>query len=202
MTNATPISSIAALATVASLTAAIAAGFATQNSGLLSLIPPGETEPDAVGRELSLGLSAYTAWATLLLMIPAFIAVWMRNRSATAWSIWYAFWAASFVAYIVHLGISMFGFFGGDFAWMTSSSRVSAFWPGMALALWWPIDLWLARSDETRAIAIQRVALHIGAFVLFFGGSAVKGELATIRILGVVFLAATLAGGVQYWRSR
>jgi hypothetical protein len=192
MGSSPPINSIAALTTLAILSAAIIASFSTQSMGLLSLIPPDATEPDALGRELSLGLSAFTAWATVVLLIPAYVAVWFRNRSARAWQLWLAFWAAGFVAYIVHLVISMFGFFGGDFAWMTSSTRVSAFWPGMALAIWWPIDLWLARRPETTPIAVQRVVLHIGAFVLFFGGSAVKGELGAIRLIGYVLLAATI----------
>ena len=125
MSESTPINSIAALATATTLSAAIAAGFTTQNMGLLSLIPPDATEPDAIGRELSLGLSAFTAWATTLLLIPAHVAVWFRNRSARAWQVWLAFGAAGYVAYVVHLAIAMFGLFGGALGNWAMSRKAS-----------------------------------------------------------------------------
>ncbi|RLJ60697.1 hypothetical protein BCF46_0900 [Litoreibacter meonggei] len=92
MTDTNPINSIAALATMTILSAAIAAGFTPQNMGLFGLTPPDFSDPDAIGLEVSLGLSAFTAWASVMLLIPAYVAVWFRNRSARAWQAWMAFW--------------------------------------------------------------------------------------------------------------
>lgn len=168
-------------------------------SGIMSLTSPGGTEPDAVGREFWLYLSAFTAWVTTLLLIPVFAAVWVRSRSTQAYAIWHAFWSAGLVAYLAHLAVSMFGFFGGDFAWMTRSTRVSAFWPGMILAVWWAVDVWLAKTrDDMGWVAVQRGLVHVLAFVLFVGGSAVKGELLTIRGIGVVLSVVAVAAALNW----
>ncbi|WP_339106803.1 hypothetical protein [Roseovarius rhodophyticola] len=82
---------------------------------------------------LALYQSAFTAWAALILLIPAY-AYYLSQGANRGWL---AFWTVSYLAYLVHLYVSAFLFFGGDFAWMTSSSRVSAFWPGMLLIPWW-----------------------------------------------------------------
>ncbi len=179
------------------------AAWVLYDSGLMSLIPPGATEPDAIGREFWLYLSAFTAWVTTLLLIPAFVAVWMRRRSVEAYAIWHAFWGAGLVAYLIHLAVSMFGFFGGDFAWMTNSSRVSAFWPGMVLAVWWTVDLWLARSrDDQGWVAVQRGVVHVMAFVLFVGGSAVKGELIMIRGIGLLLSVLSVPAALNWLMKR
>lgn len=177
--------------------AAVAAAYALQDSGAMSLIPPGGAEPDAAGREFWLHLSAYSAWVATVLLIPSYLFALSPDRGTD----WRAFWAASFVAYIIHLAISAFGFFGGDFAWMTNSSRVSAFWPGMALALWWGLDMALSRRTGGW-ITAQRVGVHLLAFVLFFGGSAVMGELLTIRVIGAALLAVALIAVIRWLRLR
>ena len=182
---------------------AYVAALQMKDTGLMSLTPPGGTEPDAIGREFWLYLSAFTAWVTTLLLIPVFVTVWTRRRSERAYAIWHGFWAAGLVAYLIHLAVSMFGFFGGDFAWMTNSSRVSAFWPGMILALWWAIDLWLARSrPDTGWVAVQRVGVHVLTYVLFVGGSAVKGELLTIRGIGLVLSVLAVASALIWVTKR
>lgn len=95
----------AASLTLALLASAFALANYTHDSGLLSLIPPPtdanpNPDPDVTqDRVFSLYLSAYTAWAALILLIPAYIFVWFQNRYQS----WLAFWAASYVAYVVHL---------------------------------------------------------------------------------------------------
>lgn len=175
------------------MAAALIAAMMLKDTGSMSLIPPGGTAPDAEGREFWLHLSAYSAWVTTLLLIPAYLFVLSADRAPD----WRAFWAAGYVAYLIHLAISAFGFFDGDFAWMTNSSRVSAFWPGMVLALWWGVDVLLSHRSGGW-VNIQRVAVHIMAFVLFFGGSTVMGELLTIKIIGYLLLAVTLVSTIRW----
>lgn len=186
---------------------ALVVSYVFHQSGILSLVPPASaSDPapaaDAVGLEFMLWLSATTAWASLILLIPVFGAVWFRNRSRTAWLIWLNFWTVSWIAYAVHIAVSGFGFFDGDFAWMTTSSRVSAFWPGMILLLWWPLDIWLARGAETGWIKTQRLAVHISTFVLFFGGSAVKGETLTVKAMGAILALGLLTAGFRYFWNK
>jgi len=178
---------------------AFLAAWITQGWNLLSLTPPATEAvptpaPDvAVGEELSLYQSAYTAWAALVLLIPAYLFIWGRP------SAWLAFWTTSYLAYLVHLAVSGLVFFGGDFAAMTSSSRVSAFWPGMGIVLWWGIDIALAlASTRGRWVTAQRVALHLLVLVLFVGGSAVKGELMMVQLIGWALLGLALAAGLKW----
>lgn len=181
-----------------------------QDTGLLSLTPPPSLTDVTPANDmpsagaLPLYQAALTAWATVILLIPAYIAVWRRNVSDQDWAIWLAFWTVSYVAYAIHIYVSAFWFFEGDFARMTASSRVSAFWPGMILLIWWPIDISVALKNrqESQYIKGQRLVLHVATFVLFFGGSAVKGELVTIKLLGLALAGATLVGMWQWIKGR
>ncbi|WP_420861146.1 hypothetical protein [Algirhabdus cladophorae] len=183
----------------------IAAGF-WQGSGWLSLTPPASVTvpnpaPDVIaGAELPLYQAAFTAWAVLLLLIPAYGTVWRRHKPLEA-QVWLAFWTVSWVAYAVHLYVSMFWFFGGDFAAMTTSTRVSAFWPGLVIALWWPLDAALAlRGVPDRGwVWGQRVVIHVLVLVLFVGGSAVKGELNTVKLIGALLLVVALLAMVRWF---
>ena len=188
------------------LVLAFIAAWALQSSGLLSLTPPPSSAVPAPGPDveldaaLSLYQSAFTAWVALSLLIPTYWAFWFRNSSNRAWTIWLASWAIGAIAYLVHLGVSMFGFFGGDFGWMMTSTRVSAFWPGMIIAVWWPLDVLLAlrKGESAGWIRIQRYAIHLIVLILFIGGSAFKGELLVVRVIGVLLILATVIGFLKW----
>ena len=185
---------------------AFTAAYYLQNANLLSLIPPptdanpNPTADVTPARVLSLYQSAFTAWAALLLLIPAYIFVWFRAHYAS----WLAFWAVSYVAYVIHLYVSAFWFFEGDFAAMTSSSRVSAFWPGMAILVWWGVDVLIGLAKtQGKWVTIQRVIVHVLVLVLFVGGSAVKGETAVVQLMGwALFGAGVGALVVSYLNTR
>ncbi len=171
-----------------------------EGSGLLSTVPPAteanpNPQPDTDETTiLALYQSAFTAWAALILLIPAY-AYYLSQGANRAWLV---FWTVSYLAYLVHLYVSAFLFFGGDFAWMTSSSRVSAFWPGMLLIPWWGVDIALAfKGLEARWVRLQRGILHLGTFVLFFGGSAIKGETITIKALGVALALVAVVSVIK-----
>ncbi|MEO0829682.1 MAG: hypothetical protein AAFY03_04400 [Pseudomonadota bacterium] len=197
---------VAGLATLCLVLLALMAAWLLKDAGLLSRVPPGaDGTPDvAEGEALGLYQAAFTGWAALLLLIPTYIGFWFRNVSAVARSVWLAFWTFGAIAYLIHLAFSMFGFFGGDFAWMTSSTRVSAFWPGMIIAVWWPLDALLAHArDETaRWIRVQRIVLHVIVLILFVGGSLGTGELMTVRVLGLILLITALGSLVRWVITR
>lgn len=176
-----------------------------QSAGWLSFVPPAtelvpNPAPDTDAENaLALYQSAFTAWSALLLLIPAY---WFYLTQGAGRS-WLAFWVASYAAYILHLYVSAFLFFAGDFEWMTSSSRVSAFWPGMALVLWWALDILFALKGLSHAwVRAQRGVLHLATFVLFFGGSAIKGEMMLIKLIGAVFAVVVVAGLLTARRRR
>ncbi len=184
---------IAGAALMVLVAASFIAASVFQRSGLLSLVPPlTEANPNPAAdvtpdRVLSLYQSAFTAWAALILLVPAYIFVWFR----THYDRWLAFWAVSYVAYVIHLYVSAFWFFEGDFTAMTTSSRVSAFWPGMVILIWWGVDVLIGMAKmQAKWITVQRVVVHVLVFVLFVGGSAVKGETALIQLMGWALFGA------------
>ena len=194
---------IASVLTAGLLAAAFAGAALFYDSGWLSLVPPDSDVTDvAFGQERSLYQSAFTAWAAVILLIPVYATVWVRNRGA--WHVWSAFWTMSWIAYAVHIYVSAFGFFDGEFEWMTSSTRVSAFWPGMLILIWWLIDAVIALRSRTegRLVLGSRVLIHLAVLVLFVGGSAVKGETMGIKVLGVALAVVALAALGRWYTGR
>ena len=208
MTDVKSIWRISFAAMIASVIGAFLAALTLQNAGLLSLVPPVTWEnPEPVadviqGEELSLYASAFTAWAALFLLLPVYVFVWSARRSETDYTVWLAFWTVSFFAYLIHLAVSMFWFFGGDFEAMTTSSRVSAFWPGMIICLLWGFDIRLGlRKVKGFAVIVYRSVVHLMVFVLFFGGSAFTGELTSVKMLGMALFAAMITGMTLWLRD-
>ena len=170
--------------------------YLTQNSGFLSPIPPAGSdgtifEADvADDAQFKLYFAAFSAWAALALFVPATV-YFCLNGDDTNWRFW---WTAGFTAFAIHMFWAIVIFFGGDMGQVMSSTRVSAPVPGLVLLIWWAVDVALSWIDaKGRAITIQRIILHIGAFILFIGGSAATGETALIRILGTAAALIILA---------
>lgn len=205
MSEAKHIWRIAILAACALIAAAFAGAAILQDSGMLSLIPPptqanptpaADVTPERIP---ALYQSAFTAWAALILLIPAYIFVWFR----THYSKWLAFWATSYAAYVVHLYVSAFWFFEGSFEAMTTSSRVSAFWPGMVILVWWGFDVAIGvMKTHAKWVTVQRAVIHMLVFVLFVGGSAVKGETALIQLIGWALLGTGVGALVVAFLNR
>lgn len=197
----------AACATVAAISAAFIGAGITAETGIMSLSPPAtdahpNPAPD-VRTPLILHQAAFTAWAALALAIPAFVAFPLRRVSDSAARIWRPFWTAAYIAFLVHMLWSMGAFFGWDFDWMRNTPRVSAFWPGIAVLFWWPMDLILAwRGHGAAWVEIQRAILTAVLFVLFVGGSTVTGELWPVRGLGLILFGAMIAAMLIRIRAR
>ena len=155
---------------------------------LFSLAPPCpelpcNTTPFSESQRLDLNRTFFTAWAALILITPALCTFWFRRTSEVAARYWLAFWTISFIAFLVHFYWSVFVMFGGEwsriFSKVENGGRVTAPVFDTIFTVWWGIDVllaWLIPSEKG-LIRIQRVLVHISAFVLFLLGSVKEGEL-------------------------
>ena len=175
---------------------------ATRHDKLFSLSPPppkdapGTTQPpDLVeAQRLDLHRTFFTAWAALILVIPALCLYPFRRSSRTAAGYWLAFWTAAALAFAVHLYWAMIVIFDGDWGRISTSTRVSAAVIDTVFAVWWGLDVLLAWAvaRENLLIRIQRAVVHLLAAVLFIAGSAIEGEIWLSRALGYVLAGAVV----------
>jgi hypothetical protein len=199
---------LAALAFLVVVGGAFVAASLTQRQPLFSLSPPGQSAHDVEeSRRLVLHRTFFTAWAALILATPAFCTFWFRSSSARAAHYWLAFWSVGYLAFMIHFYWAVFIFFDADWGRIFNTPRVSAPVPDILLVAWWGIDVllgWLGLS-ETVLMRIQRTAVHLLAFVLFFAGSALEGELPLSHALGFLMGGAVLMSFVLWlirWRVR
>jgi hypothetical protein len=123
----------------------------------------------------------FTIWVTIVLLTPA-LCFHIFSRSDGANSYWRAFWTFSYLALLTHLYWTVFGTFHGDAAAIFHSQEGVATDPERVvdhpgadffLAAWWGLDVLLAWlvSDDRKWVRIQRGAVHLLAFVMFFGAT-------------------------------
>jgi hypothetical protein len=194
---------LAAICLLVAVAAAYAGASATQTQDLFSLTPPPSkgapagtvVAPDTTSR-LVLHRTAFTAWAALVLAAPALCAFLFRRTSG--W--WLAFWTVGFAGFAVHVYWAVFMFFGGDWNRMMHSTRVSVPITDTLFTLWWGVDVLLAwmTVGEGKLIAVERWLVHLMAFILFFAGAALQGDLALSRALGWGLLTAVAISVVAH----
>jgi len=195
---------IAGLCLAIVLGGAFAGAARTQHDPIFSLSPPKSTTPDLTeAQRLDLHRTFFTAWATILLLIPALCSFPFRRTSPPAAGWWLAFWTASFIAFAVHLYWAIWVIFGGDWSRITNTTRVSAPILDTVLAVWWALDVLLAWAipRENRFIAIERTVVSLLAFVLFVAGSALEGEILLSKVLGFLLGGAVVISGIA-WIAR
>ena len=200
---------VAVLSLVFLLAAAFVGAWYTQDQALFSLLPPGGGSPDMqAAQRLDLHRTFFTVWAALLLVIPALCLFPFRRRWAWAARNWLAFWTVALLAFLVHFYWAVEVIFGHDWGRISHTTRVSAPVLDTVFTLWWVMDValaWLHRRPA-RWIEVQRVLVHVLAFVLFFMGAAREGELLTSRVLGYTLAAAVLVSVIGWligrWRAR
>ena len=174
---------------------AFVAAWAWQDKGWLD-VPEGQ-----VGDVRALYQAAFTGIAATALLIPAFAAFFFRNRAPRVWRLWEAFWTAAYVAYLVHFGWSLWAIYGGDVRAAVALSHIPQFWPAIVIALWWPVDLWLASRDADEAWwdGAQRWVLHGTVLGLFVWSAAWEGELLATKVAGFALAGATIASAFDAW---
>lgn len=194
---------LAAICLVIVLSGAFLAASLTQDKPIFSLSPPREktappdipVKPDLEEvQRLDLHRTFFTAWAALILVIPALCTFLFRRSSKSADRYWLAFWTVSFIAFLAHFYLAVVVIFKNDWTKIFATTRVSAALPDTIFTIWWGLDVllaWLILSEK-RWIRVQRALVHLLAFVLFFAGSALEGELGLSRALGMAMGIAVL----------
>jgi hypothetical protein len=186
------------------LVGAFAAAWATRDRAIFSLMPPGGTVPDMLPEQrLDLHRTFFTIWVALVLVIPALSFFPLRAQSALAARQWQVYWTVALVAFLVHFYWAVVVVYGFDWGRMLNSSRVSAPILDTVFALWWVADVVLLwkRREPTRWVEVQRVLVHVLAFILFFVGAAIEGELQISHALGFA-LGLAVAQSLVIWATR
>jgi hypothetical protein len=145
----------------------------------------------------------FTFWAAIVLVTPA-LCFHIFSNSAAPSTYWRAFWTAAFLAFAVHVYWAVSGLCGGDWGVVFNSKvatpehpecLVEHPGPDVFFLVWWVLDVALAWivSDNNKWLRAQRGALHILAFVMFFGAAVLadKAEMVA-RLLGVLTALAVL----------
>jgi len=141
-------------------------------------------------------------WASIVLLTPA-LCFHIFSRSDAPNSYWRAFWTFSFLAYMVHFYWTVFGTFHGDLdAIFHSQEGVAADpdkvvdhpGPDFLLTAWWGLDVLLAWwASDLKWVRVQRGAIHLLAFVMFFGAAVLATKAGMIvRFLGVLMAFTVL----------
>lgn len=145
----------------------------------------------------------FTIWATIALFTPA-LCFHIFSRSDAPNSYWRAFWTFAYLALLAHLYWTVFGTFHGDFNAIFHSQEgvatdpekvVDHPGPDFVLAAWWGFDVLLAWlvSDNLKWVRVQRGAVHLLAFAMFFGAFVLAPKAGiTAHGFGVIMALAVL----------
>jgi hypothetical protein len=203
---------IAAFCLAVALGGAFVAADVTRHDPIFSLSPPPpKNAPSHViataditeTQRIELHRTFFTAWAALLLVIPALCLFPFRHQSSSAAGYWLAFWTTSFLAFAVHLYWATIVIFHGDWSQISSSTRVSAPVVDTVFAVWWGVDVLLAWTlhPGKRLVNIERTIVYVLAVALFIAASAIEGEIWLSKALGCT-LAAAIAISILVWLTR
>jgi hypothetical protein len=198
---------VAFVCLVLALTGAFAGASMTQERAIFSLSPPVEksTPPDVPvppdvpqTKRLDLHRTFFLAWAAVL-VTPALCTFLFVRSSGRAAQWWLAFWTASLLAFLVHFYWAVVVIFDNDWTRIFHTTRVSAALPDVIFVIWWTLDVllaWVVWRDGL-PIRIERALVHALAFILFFAGSALEGEIfwshAVGYTLGIAMVLAIIA---------
>src|SRR6516165_2937525 len=139
----------------------------------------------------------FTLWAAVILVTPA-LCFHIFSRSDTPNSYWRAFWTFAYLALLVHLYWAYTGSCGGSLDAVFDLPHARDPFPGcivdhpmreLFLAAWWGLDVVLAWLfvDTIKWVRVQRGAIHLLAFLMFFGAFvlAQRAEIGA-RFLGIL----------------
>ncbi len=127
---------------------------------------------------------ALLAYCVATILLTLALGFYLFSRRGAPNSYWRAFWTFGYLAYLCHIGWRAFGTIHGDLSGAQEETvdlgkAVSRLGPDFILTLWWGLDVvlaWVICSDR-KWVQLQRGALHLFAFAIFFGATV----LALIR---------------------
>jgi hypothetical protein len=139
----------------------------------------------------------FTIWVTTALLTAALcFYIFARSGERNSW--WLGFWTTSYLAFLCHLYWSIGVMFGFDFHELFHSQEgvatdpervVQQPGPDLFLAAWWTLDVvlaWVISSDR-KWVQVQRGALHLLAFSMFFGATVLATKASIVaHLLGIL----------------
>ncbi len=146
----------------------------------------------------------FTIYACIILLTPA-LCFHIFSRADASNSYWRAFWTFAYLALLVHLAWAFFGSCGSSVDAVFHHTqlpkcRVDHPRPDLFLAAWWGMDVILAwtLADNIKWVRVQRGAVHLLAFLMFFGafvladkaeiGARLLGIMMTITVIGCLLI--------------
>ncbi len=144
----------------------------------------------------------FTIWATTLLLTPA-LCFHVFSRSDAPNTYWRAFWTFGYLALLTHLYWAVFGTCHGNFATIFHRPGAPVYpeclvehpGPDFFLAAWWGLDVvlaWLV-ADNIKWVRVQRGAVHLLAFTMFFGATVLAPKAGIVaHLLGILMLLAVV----------
>jgi heme peroxidase len=145
----------------------------------------------------------FTIYVCILLLTPA-LCFHVFSRSDGANSYWRAFWTFAYLALLAHLYWAFARSCGSDLGAVYDQVQAGKSHPGcmvahpgpdLFLAAWWGLDVILAwcLADSIKWVRVQRGAVHLLAFLMFFGAFVLadKAEIGA-RLLGIVMAIAVI----------
>jgi hypothetical protein len=159
-------------------------------------LPQQQLVPNSDG---SYYLVVFTIWACIFLLTPA-LCFHVFSRSDAPNSYWRAFWTFAWLALLVHLYWAVTGSCGSSIDAIFSLNGARSLHPGCIvdhpspdffLAAWWGLDVvlaWLV-SNNIKWVRVQRDAVHLLAFVMFFGAFVLADKAGMVARLSGILMA-------------
>src|SRR5580700_7395039 len=146
----------------------------------------------------------FSIWATIFLLTPA-LCFHVFSRSTGSNTYWRALWTAAFLAFLVHIWWAVQGVCGGDLHVVFHSQVATPAFPecliehprpDFFLAAWWGLDVVLAWliTDDIKWLRGERGAVHILAFVMFFGAFVLATKSGIVAHLLGILMAILVLG--------
>jgi Animal haem peroxidase len=146
----------------------------------------------------------FTVWACIVLLTAA-LCLHAFSRSDASNDHWRAAWTFAYLGLLVHLAWAIFGVFNGDVG-LTFHAKAADKLPNdqlvehpyadYFLTAWWGLDVVLAWTvaDSIKWVRVQRGAVHLLAFVMFFGAFVLADKAGIgARLLGILMAILVVA---------
>ena len=144
----------------------------------------------------------FSIWATIFLLTPA-LCFHVFSVADDPNTFWRAFWTFAYLAFLVHLYWSIVVMFQLNWVEIFHSQAragvnpervVDQPGPDLFLAAWWGLDVLLAwLAADHKWLRVQRGAVHLLAFVMFFGAFVLASKASIVaKLLGVGMFVAVV----------
>ena len=144
--------------------------------------------------------AVFTIWAAILLLTPA-LCFHVFSIADAPNSFWRAFWTFAYLAFLAHLCWTIVGMFHLNWVEIFHSQQgiatdpekvVDHPGPDLFLAVLWGFDVLLAwLVADHKWVRVQRGAVHLLAFVMFFGAFTLATKASIVaHLLGIVMFVA------------